>query len=441
MSGIAETATVVDEHELEIELEKRTMRKASWRILPFVMVSFFLCWLDRVNIGFAALTMREDLALTATMFGFGAGVFFIAYFLGEVPSNVLLDKFGARRRIARIMVTWGAISALMATVQGEYSFYALRFLLGLAEAGFFPGIIYYFTHWFPARHRGKIISRFMIASPCSLFVGAPISTWLLGFDGALGLHGWQFLFIAEGIPTVLFGIVIFLFLPDRPASAKWLADDEREWLDKTMKAEYASVQKTKGHMSLKEVFKNPIVLVLGLVYFLTQAPPNGLGMWIPQVVKAFGGLSTQQIGFVAAIPYAFAILGLVLWGQSSDRTMERKWHFLSATILAGVGMIIGSRLMDNPVLAMVFISASAMGIYALIPIFWTIPPMFLTGVGAAAGIALINAIGNLGGFAGPFIMGAMRDWTGDFAAGLTALGVMMLGATVIGCYCISKVQK
>lgn len=425
----------------DLELEKRTMSKVFWKILPFMIVSYFLCWLDRVNISFAALTMREDLALTATMFGFGAGIFFIAYFIGEVPSNVMLERFGARRWIARIMVTWGVISALMSTVQGEYSFYFMRFLLGLAEAGFFPGIIYYFTHWFPARYRGKIISRFMIASPCSSFIGAPLSTWLLTFDGAFGLHGWQILFIVEGIPTVLFGIVIFMMLPERPASAEWLKDDERAWLAKTIEAEQVAVVRTKGHFSLKDALLNPIVIVLGIVYFLTQVPPNGLNIWIPQVVKSFGGLTTQQIGFVSAIPYAFAIIGLILWGQSSDRTMERKWHFLSATILAGVGMIIGSQLMDTPVLAMIFISASAMGIYALIPIFWTIPPMFLTGMGAAAGIALINSIGNLGGFAGPFLMGAMRDWTGDFTYGLATLGIVMLGATVVGYFCISKIHK
>lgn len=426
-------------HEVST-LEKETMRKVFMRIIPFVIFAYFLCFIDRINISFAALTMSRDLALTSTMFGFGAGVFFIGYFIAEVPSNVLLERFGTRLWIARIMVTWGIISALMSMVTGEYSFYIMRFLLGVAEAGFFPGVVFYFTYWFPARYRAKVSSRFLMASPLSLMIGAPLSTWLLGFDGIAGFAGWQWLFILEGVPTMLFGVVTFFFLTNRPREAQWLNPEEREWLENTMEAERADVQKRR-HFSLKDALLSPIVLVLGFVYFCTQMPGYGFQMWIPQVLQSFGGLTNIQIGFITSIPFLFALIGLGILGWSSDRTMERKWHFIAGTVLAGGGMIIGASLLDQPVMAVVCLTLCAAGLWGLMGVFWTIPPMFLTGVAAAGGIAFINSIGNLGGFFGPFVMGWLKDVTGSFSAGLICLGLVELTAGLVGYIIITNIQK
>ena len=424
------------------ELERTTMKKIYIRIIPYVIFAYFLCFIDRINVSFAGLTMRQDLALTAEAFGMGAGIFFIGYFLAEVPSNILLEKFGARVWIARIMITWGALSALMYLVQGETSFYVMRFLLGVAEAGFFPGIIFYFTYWFPARYRAKVSGRFLMASPLSTMVGAPLSTWILStFDGVQGMHGWQWLFIVEGIPTVIFGVFTLFYLTERPSKAVWLTDEEKEWIESTLKEEREQIQ-SKKHFGLKDALLSPIVLVLGLVYFCTQMPPYGFFMWIPQVVQSFGELSKIQIGLISAIPAFFAIVGLYVWGWSSDRTMERKWHFIIAALLAGGSMIVGVQLMDvSPVLVVVCLSICAMGMYGLMAVFWTVPPMFLTGAAAAGGIAFVNSIGNLGGFAGPYAMGWFREKTGSFGAGLTCLAGVMFLAALLGYIIITQIQN
>ena len=421
-------------------LEKTAMRKIFLRIIPYAVFAYFLCFVDRINIGFAALTMSRDLALTATMFGFGAGIFFIGYFLAEVPSNVLLHKLGARRWIARIMVSWGLISALMFLVRGEYSFYILRFLLGVAEAGFFPGLILYFTYWFPARYRGTVSSRFMAASPLSSMIGAPLSTLLLDLDGLSGMHGWQWLFLLEGIPTIVFGVVTLYCLTDKPADAAWLTPEEKAWVEGELEAEKAAMPAAR-HCGLKDALLSPTVLGLSFVYFCMQVPGYGFNMWIPQVVQAFGGLSTRQIGLVSAIPYVFAILGLFLWGWSSDRTMERKWHLLAAAFLAAGSLFLGAQAMDKPVMAVAFLSLCAVGLWSLMGVFWTVPPMFLTGMAAAGGIACINSIGNLGGFVGPFAMGWLKDATGSFSAGLTFLSATLVCAAVTAWIIISRIQR
>ena len=421
-------------------IEKRVMSKVSWRLLPFLILVYFACYLDRVNVGFAALTMNKDLGFTATMYGWGAGIFFLAYFLFEVPSNVLLEKFGARRWIARIMVSWGIVSTCTFLIEGPMSFYLFRFLLGVAEAGFFPGMIFYFTYWFPASYRAKIVSRFMIATPFTSMIGAPLSSWILGLDGYLGIAGWKWLFILEGTPTIILGFITWFYLTDRPAQAKWLEPEEREWLDNTIALENAKVEKVRK-FTLMDALTNPRVLILGFVYLTTQIPTYGFNMWIPQIVKNFGGFSNMQVGFISAVPFLFAGIGMVLWGNSSDRNNERRWHLVVAMSLAGIGLILSAYFPEQPFFAMLCLCFCAVGIWSLLGVFWTIPPMFLTGAAAAGGIALVNSIGNLGGFIGPFAMGWLRDATGNFSTGLVFLGSAILVGAVVAYLVTTKIQK
>ena len=429
-------------------LEKSTMRKIHWRIIPYVIFVYFLCFIDRINISFAGDAMKAELGLTATMFGMGAGIFFIGYFIAEIPSNILLERFGARKWIARIMISWGTLSTLMFLVKGEYSFYALRFALGFAEAGFFPGIILYFTYWFPARYRARVSSKFLMASPLSTMVGAPLSSWILQyFHGINNMPGWQWLFIVEGIPTVLFGIITLFYLTDRPKDAKWLEKEEQEWIDNEIMNEKKQIQ-ARRHFSLKDALTSPIVLVLGFVYFCTQMPPYAVFMWIPQLVKQLGTLTTtgsftqMEIGFISAIPAFCAIVGLAIWGWNSDRTMERKWHFTSAAVFACISMLIATYFIDikSPILALFFLSLCVMGMYALMAVFWAIPPTILTGAAAAGGIAFINSIGNLGGFVGPYAIGYLYDKTGGYVTGLIVQAVVIfLGGLV--CYLVMNSLK
>jgi len=425
----------------ELTLEQVTIKKVTWRLIPFLIVTYFICYLDRVNVGFAALTMNKDLGLTATLFGAGAGIFFLGYFLFEVPSNLALQKYGARFWIARIMISWGLLSAAMSLVQGKSSFLLVRFLLGAAEAGFFPGIILYLTYWFPARYRAVIVSRFMFAIPVSLLVGAPISGLILNTHGVLGLAGWKWLFILEGVPSVLLGFVTLFYLTDKPAKAQWLEPKEREWLQAQLDAERAGVESVHKKYTLGQALLNLRVVVLGLVYFTLQIGIYGVNMWLPQIMKTFGNFSTLQIGFIAAIPFACAAIGMLVWGQSSDRKLERKWHLTNAFLLGAAGLLVASLFSKDPVLTIVLLSLSSIGLYAAMPVFWTVPSIFLTGTAAAGGIALINSIGNLGGFAGPFMVGWIRDATGKFIYGLVFLGVCVLAGGVVAYICCQRVQS
>src|SRR4051812_10060567 len=306
------------------EIQTRVLRKITWRIVPFIMLLYFVAFIDRVNIGFASLTMNKDIGLSPTFYGFGAGIFFWGYFLFEVPSNIILHKVGARIWIARVMITWGIVSAAMAFVQGPTSFYALRFLLGVAEAGFFPGIILYLSYWFPARQRAAVTALFMAAAPLSTVLGSPVSGALLEMDGMLGFKGWQWLFVLEALPAVLLGFVVLAFLTDRPEKAKWLADDERRWLVETMNVETTSKAATAKH-SIWRGLADPRVLALALIYFGTSAGLYTLGVWAPQIIKQFG-LSSLQVGFLNALPASAAVVAMVLWARHSDRTGERTWH-------------------------------------------------------------------------------------------------------------------
>jgi ACS family tartrate transporter-like MFS transporter len=411
---------------MSAELETRVLRKITLRIVPFVMLLYFIAFIDRVNIGFAALTMNKDLGFSPTVFGFGAGIFFLGYFLFEVPSNLVLDKVGARIWIARVMITWGLISGAMAFVQGPNSFYALRFLLGAAEAGFFPGIILYLSYWFPTRQRAAVTAIFMAAAPLSTVLGSPVSGALLEMHGVLGLSGWQWMFIVEAVPAIILGIVVLFYMTDRPEKAKWLRDDERNWLVTTMNAEAAKKAGTASH-SVWRGLADPRVIALSLVYFGTSAGLYTLGIWAPQIIKEFG-LSSLQVGFLNALPGIVAIVAMVLWARHSDRSGERTWHVVVACLLASLGLVLAG--FAGSVLAVLLaLTLVNIGISSAKPPLWSMPTLFLSGSAAAAGIATINSIGNLGGFVGPAMIGWIKDLTGSFQGGLFFVaGLLVLSA-------------
>jgi MFS family permease len=409
------------------------------RLIPFLMLCYFVAYLDRVNVSFAALTMNAELGLTAEMFGFGAGIFFAGYFLFEVPSNLLLERFGARMWIGRIMVSWGAIAAGMALISGPKSFCAMRFLLGVAEAGFFPGVILYLTYWFTAEERARWIGMFMTAIPLSSVIGGPVSGWILDqLDGALGLSGWRWLFLLEGLPSVAVGLACFAYLDDGPATARWLTAEERAaW---TIRLEAERRHREAAHaFTLREALTNPRVLVLSLVYFGIVSGNYGLGYWLPTIVNgvaeaarldAATGIPLNTLtGVLVAVPYAIAVVGMVAWTRHSDAARERVWHVAGPSILGGVALVAAGYLSD-PRLAAAAVTLCALCTYAALPTFWTLPTAFLTGTAAAGGIALVNSIGNLGGFVGPSFLGWLQDRTGAPTLGLVALA---------GCYVMAGI--
>jgi MFS transporter, ACS family, tartrate transporter len=418
-------------------IEQRTTAQIAWRFIPFLVVCYFVAYLDRVNVGFAKLTMDADIGLTDTMFGFGAGIFFLAYFAFEVPSNLMLDRVGARRWIARIMFSWGIVSGAMAFIptiskatglSGEYTFYGLRILLGFAEAGFFPGIIYFLTLWFPATYRGRIISYFITAVPLSSALGSPVSASLLGLDGAGGLKGWQWLFVAEALPSLVLAVVTYFYLTDRPADATWLAPEQRSWLSARLAAE----DKGRQHVSPAGILASlydPRVLAMSLVYFGVVACLYGVGFWLPTIVKGFG-VSIAMTGWINAIPYVVGFVGMVWWGIRSDAHMERTRHLTVTLAITAVGIGV-SAFLNDPLLKMIALTFGAFGVFASLPIFWTLPTAILSGASAAAGIAAINSIGNLSGYFGPFVVGWIKDATGSFAWGLLVIAACAAVAAAI----------
>ena len=412
------------------QVESRTMKKVFRHIVPFLMICYFFNFLDRVNVGFAALDMNKDLGFTASVYGFGSGILFAAYMICETPSNVLLVKFGARTWLARIMVTWGVIASAMMFVNGEYSFYAMRVFLGAAEAGFFPGIIFYLTMWFPGVYRARVTGLFMACIPLSSAIGSPLSTSLLYLDGTLGLRGWQWLFLLEGIPSVILGVVTYFYLTDRPSDAKtWLEADERAWLDARILAEH---ERKEAELSLTmwETLINPRVLMLSVIAFSIASMLLAVGFFLPQIVKGFG-LTNMQTGLVSIIPPAFGAVAMIWWGRHSDRAMERKIHLASAMLLAAAGLT-AAALIDQPVLKMVCFTISAIGLNASLPVFWTLAPNFLTGPSAAVGIAFINSVAALGGFLAPWLLGLIKDATGGYMWGLVILSAgVTAGAALV----------
>ncbi|HEV7835137.1 MAG TPA: MFS transporter [Caballeronia sp.] len=417
-----------------MELETRTLGRVTKRLVPFLILCYFIAYLDRVNVGFAALQMNKDLGLSSSAFGFGAGIFFIAYFFFEVPSNLLLEKFGARRWIARIMFTWGILAGAMAFIPGisrvtglsaAHVFYTLRVLLGIAEAGFFPGIIFLLTLWFPAAYRARVVGYFMVAIPLSTVIGAPISGALLNLDKVANLAGWQWVYLIEALPALFLSFVVLFYLTDKPADATWLAPEERDWLV-TRQAQERAQREAVRSFSVREALFNPRVLAVALIYFGANATNYGLSFFLPQIVKGFG-LGNVQTGLVTSLPYIVGAFSMILWGRRSDRKLERKWH-VAIPLLVAAGGIAASTALDDPVLKMIALSIAGFGIFGCLPVIWTLPAAFLSGAAAAGGIAAVNSLGNLAGFFGPYAMGWIKDSTGSFAAGLLCLS----GAGLIG---------
>jgi D-galactonate transporter len=411
------------------DLQTRTMRKVVTRLMPALLLLYIVAYLDRVNVTFAQDKLESDLGFSGAVYGFGAGIFFVGYFLLEVPSNLALHKFGARRWIARIMITWGVISGCTMFVSSAASFYAVRFLLGMAEAGFFPGMILYLSYWFPARERARAVGFFMSAIAISYAVGAPISGGIMSaFDGVAGLNDWQWLFLIESIPALVAGALVFMKLPDGPAQAAWLTPDERQWLATRLEGE-EQARLARDRHSLREVFKDRRVLAFALLYFTMVINVYGLSFWVGEIVDKINGLSTVGKGFVTAIPYAVAIVGMVVIPRHSDRTGDRKAHISGALALAAAAFVIST--VVSPVAA---VAALAVGLFFLLGVhgvFWTMPAALLSGTAAAAGIALINSIGNLGGFAGPYLVGVMKDATGSTDGGLVALAAILAVGSLV----------
>jgi ACS family tartrate transporter-like MFS transporter len=410
-------------------MEVEVIRKATWRLLPFLMLAYFIAFVDRVNSGFAALQMNHDVGLTQAAFGLGAGIFYISYVLCEVPSNLALEKVGARLWIARIMVTWGLVSMLMALVVGPYSFYAVRFLLGAAEAGFFPGVILYLTYWFPAEYRGRIVAMFMVAIPVSSLIGSPISALLLQTDGWMGLHGWQWMFILEAIPAVVMGVACLFVLPNGPAQARWLTSEQRTWLTEKLAQEKA-LARTAPHMPLLAILTNKYVLTLALVYAGSSGVSQALSLWQPQMLKSFG-LTNMQVGLLNGIPFAVASVAMIWWGRRSDRVRERVWH--TALPLGLSALALASASFATTVAPFIVILCLILvGTYALKGPFFALSSEWLAGTAAAAGLAQINALGNLAGFVDSFLIGSIQGATGSYA--LALLPLVLIAA--VGCVAV-----
>jgi MFS transporter, ACS family, tartrate transporter len=417
-------------------LEVRTMKQVALRIVPFLMVCYFVAFVDRVNLGFAALQMVKDLHLSPTVFGFGGGVFFVSYFLCEVPSNLFLEKFGARRWLARIMITWGVLAGAMALVKGPQSLYLMRLLLGAAEAGFFPGVILYLTYWFPAEYRARIVGLFMVAIPVSSFIGSPISAALLETDGWLGLRGWQWMFIVEALPAVLLGLACLFVLSDRPADARWLGSDERNWLLARLQAE-GGREKPVSQMSVWQVLWNKHVLVLSVVLAGSTAVSSGLQLWQPQIIKSYG-LTNMQTGLLNSIPFALASVIMIWWGRRSDQTGERVWHASLPLMLTAVSLAF-ALLFDSLFSIVVILCLAVIGIYAGKGPAWAVSTEWLSAGTAAAGLAQINAISNLAGFGTTYVMGFIKDATGKFTLALVPL-VALAAAAALAILWIGRVE-
>jgi MFS transporter, ACS family, tartrate transporter len=409
------------------ELAVVTLRKVTWRLIPFLFVLYVIAWLDRVNVGFAGLQMNADLGFSSTVFGLGSGIFFLGYCLFEIPSNIILERVGARLWISRIMVTWGLISAALMFVRTPAAFYLLRFLLGVAEAGFFPGVIYYLSLWYPAAHRARAIAAFMSAVPVSGLIGGPLSGALLELDGLHGLAGWQWLFLLEGLPAVILGTSVLFYLKDRPETTQWLTPAERDWLVETLAAERkACVLRPNIRVALTDL----TVWKLGFIFLLVAAGFYGYSFWAPLVIKSLTGLSNFKVGLVLGAISAVTIVGMLLNGYHSDRTGERAIHTAVPLFVMGVGLI-GSALLHQPALAIIALALVPLGHCASYGPFWSTPTQFLTGQAAAAGIALVTVIANVGSFAGPTLIGVLKERTGSHSAAFLLLGGLAVVAALL----------
>jgi MFS transporter, ACS family, tartrate transporter len=393
-------------------LRERTLRRVRRRILPIVVVLYLIAYLDRNNVGFAKAGLAHDLGISDAAYGLGAGIFFLGYVLLEVPSNAGMHRFGARRWMARILISWGILAVAMSLVSGETSFYLLRFLLGAAEAGFFPAVLFYFTLWFPAAHRGAALGVFVLAQPLANAVGSPVSGLALNLDGALGLHGWQWMFVIEGVPAIALGLCTPLLLTDRPADARWLADDERRWLESAIEAEAAAKAVHAAHPFVAGL-KDPRAVVYGLLNFGMVCGVYGLSLWLPTIVDGLGHFDSTELGLLVMIPYAVSLPFVYYWSARSDRTGRRAWHAGVSMGVAAAGLLgAGFSFPVSPVLALVLLSVAAIGIYSTIAPFLAMPSLVFAGATAAAGLGLVNSLGNIGGFVAPYIVGLLKSATG-----------------------------
>lgn len=409
-------------------IEQVTMRKVYTRLLPLAMVVYFFCYLDRINVSFAALQMNADIGLTAAAYGLSSTAFYIGYCLFEVPSNVILDKVGARLWIARIMITWGLCSGATAFATGPISFLTIRFLLGLAEAGLFPGIVLLFTYWFPDHHRARIVSSFTLALPISVALGAPISTAILGLDGWLGYAGWKWIYLMEAAPTILVGIGVLFLLTDKPAHARWLTAEEKNWLTTTLEHERRAVESSRK-FGVWQALVNPKILLLSINYFGIVTASLGLLLFIPQIIKSLGA-TNMGTGYATTLAYVCGAISMLAWGWISDRMGERRWNLFWACTLSSIGLVIAGMMMGTW-WALAGMCLATAGFYGTKGPFWSMPSMLLTGTAAAAGIAWINSIGNVGGAVGPAMVGWIKDFTGSYSGGLYGLAAFTGVAAVI----------
>ncbi|AEI76112.1 tartrate transporter TtuB [Cupriavidus necator N-1] len=422
------TTTAVSPGVSDAAFEDATYRKVSWRLVPFLLMCYVVAYLDRVNVGFAKLQMLNDLQFSETIYGLGAGIFFIGYFLFEVPSNVILHKVGARIWIARIMITWGAISAAMMFVTTPTMFYVLRFLLGIAEAGFFPGIILYLTYWYPANRRGRTTTYFMTAVALAGVIGGPLSGWIMqSFHGHNGWSGWQWMFLLEGIPSILVGLWVLAYLDDRIAHAKWLSPEEKALLERNIASEDAH----KEDPPIRTVMSSPRVWLMSAIYFCFVMGLYGVSFWLPTIIKQTGVKGALDIGLLTAIPYGCAVVGMVLVAYSADRSGERRWHIALPALAGSLGLLLSVQWHSDTTLAMVALTLATIGILTTLPLFWSLPTSFLAGTGAAAGIALINSLGNLAGFLSPYAVGWLKDLTHSTDSGMYLLAAcLVVGAAL-----------
>jgi len=419
----------MEEHAPSIDVASRARVRIMRRLMPYLFLLYIVNYLDRVNVGYAGLEMTRDLNFTPADFGFGAGIFFAGYFLLEIPGTLLIELWSARKWIARIMITWGIVAVMMGFMNSATQFYWLRFGLGAAEAGFYPGIIVYLTHWFRYQDRAKAVALFMTAVPLSNFIGAPISGLLLGVNW-LGLAGWRWLFIIEGAPSIILGVITIFYLTDWPHQAKWLAEDEREWIAGELEREKDLA--SSGHaVRILEAFRNREVVLLALAYFFIVTGLYGFNIWLPTMVKAMSGLPNFTVTVVSALPYLVAFAALLLAGWSSDRTSERKWHSAVPMFVAGAGLLLSAITQSYLPLAMAMFCIAAAGLYSFFPAFWALPTTFLAGSAAAASIGLVNSIGNLGGFVGPYVVGYINNKTNSFFGGMTYLSCSAIAAGVL----------
>ena len=418
-------AAATDTADLE-----QTYRKVFWRIVPFLMLCYVIAYLDRVNVGFAKLQMSQDLGFSETVYGLGAGVFFIGYFLFEVPSNVLLHRIGARVWIARIMITWGLMSAAFMWVSTPTQFYVMRFLLGLAEAGFYPGVILYMTYWFPAQRRAKIIAMFMSAIPVAGIFGNPLSGWIMdAFQGSGGLRGWQWMFLIEAVPALLIGVAVLLYLDNGIRAAKWLDEGEKRLLEHEIQTDQKG---SHTYSSTGAIFRDARIWHMCLIYFCFVMGQYALTFWMPTLIKATGVTGNLNIGLFSAIPFGCAIVAMNLFGRSADARRERRWHLVVPALMGAVGFTVAASFVTNTTVSVIALSLAAAGVLTCAPLFWSLPTAFLSGSAAAVGIAAINSVGNLAGFVSPYLVGYLKDLTHSTQSGMYVLAaVLVVGAAAV----------